>query len=125
MSCKNEDGFTFLEVVLSLLIIGIILVPMLNLFYGSQQRSDRSTETTIAVNLAQEIMEEKVAQDPAVIEANPDSWAEFEDNPGYFYQVEVTKNNELLNLYTIDIRVQYRVGGITQNLEISTYSAGR
>lgn len=129
---KSDKGFTLLEVVISVLILGIVLVPLMGLFFGSQQRYDRSTETTIAANLAQQKIEELVGANLDTYEENPESWTEFEEYPGYFYQVDVTPpetgselDKDKLNLYLIDVRVQYQAGGKTQNVSLSTYLADR
>lgn len=129
---KDESGFTILEVVISFLIIGIVLVPLMGLFFGSQQRYDRSTESTIAVNLAQQKMEEIVGTDLDAVVENPASWQEFDNSPGYYYQVDVTPpeagsglDKDKLNLYTIDVRVQYQAGGKSQSIALSTYLVDR
>lgn len=128
MFTKDESGFTLLEVVISFLIMGIVLVPLMGLFFGSQQRYDRSTESTIAVNLAQQKMEEVVGADLDTYVENPETWMEFSELSGYYYQTDVTPpeagsdlDKDKLNLYTVDIRVKYQAGGQPQNLSLSTY----
>jgi prepilin-type N-terminal cleavage/methylation domain-containing protein len=125
---SNESGFTLLEVVLAMVIIGIVIVPVMGLFSGSQIRYDRSTEETIAVNLAQQKMEEIVGGEMEEVIENPDSWIEFENYAGFFYQVDLTppeengpSDQDKLKLYKIDVRVQYQAGGKTQELALSTY----
>jgi len=132
MPNKHENGFTLLEVVLAMLIIGIISIPVLGLFSGSRQRYGRSTESTIAVNLAQQKMEEIVGEDLDTYEENPTIWMEFEDTPGHYYQVDITPpeagselDKDKLNLYTVDVRVQCQTGETSQNIALSTYLVDR
>lgn len=128
MFTKDESGFSLLEVVISFLILGIVLVPLMGLFFGSQQRYDRSTEGTIALNIAQQKMEEIVGADLGTYMENPETWIEFSELAGYYYQTDVTPpevgsvlDKDKLNLYTIDVRVRYQAGGQPQNLSLSTY----
>ena len=58
MLSNHEDGFTLLEVTLAMVIMGIVLVPILGLFFSSRAHYELSTEETIAAYLAQEKMEE-------------------------------------------------------------------
>ncbi|MEL7567491.1 MAG: hypothetical protein AAGU27_21805, partial [Dehalobacterium sp.] len=102
------------------------------MFSGSRQRYDRSTESTVAVNLAQQKMEEIVGADLDTYEENPGSWLEFDNYPGYYYQVDVTPpeagsdlDKDKLNLYTVDVRVQYQTGETSQNIALSTYMVDR
>jgi type II secretory pathway pseudopilin PulG len=130
MALKNEDGFTYLEIILSLLIVTVTLIPILNMFSGGQERYHRSTDNTIAINLAQKKMEEIVGSNLDTFQENPDTWLEFSDYPGYYYQVDIippeagsSLPKDKLNLYEIHVKVQYQVSGKTQSIEISTYSA--
>lgn len=122
---KDDKGFTILEVVIAMLIIGIITVPALGLFSSSLQLYDRSTESTIAINLAQLKMEEIIGTDVGEYERNPVEWKKFSEYTGYNYQVDINlespASSETPNLYRVDVRVRYQAGGQPQNLSLSTY----
>jgi prepilin-type N-terminal cleavage/methylation domain-containing protein len=132
MLSNHEDGFTLLEVTLAMVIMGIVLVPILGLFFSSRAHYELSTEETIAVYLAQEKMEEIIGTKIHEVVDNPDSWEECHGFPGFYYQVEVTPpkenkegDNDKLNLYKIHVRVQYQTGGKTREIALSTYLVDR
>lgn len=53
----NKKGITLVEIIVSLAILGIILVPLSNLFTASIQNNIRSKRTLVANQLAQERIE--------------------------------------------------------------------
>ncbi|MGI6712973.1 MAG: type IV pilus modification PilV family protein [Bacillota bacterium] len=120
----NNRGFTLIEIVVSMLIITIALVPMMDMFYSSRDNYGRATETTIALNLAQGKMEELLGQNPVHISANSTSWLDFPYSGDYTYQVNVSEADLTLKLYQIDVRVRYQVAGKEQQISLSAYATG-
>ncbi|MDD4047769.1 MAG: type II secretion system protein [Clostridia bacterium] len=57
LKMNNEKGFTLLEIMISLLILGIALVPMYNAFSSQTITVKYNANKTEAIGLAQEIME--------------------------------------------------------------------
>ena len=53
-----ETGFTLLEVVLALVLMGMVLVGVSGMYHAIIRSSGRSRDLSIAVNLAQGLMEE-------------------------------------------------------------------
>jgi prepilin-type N-terminal cleavage/methylation domain-containing protein len=57
--CKNgENGFTLLELVIALAIVGVLLIPALALFTGATFSTFRGGQETSGITKAQERMEE-------------------------------------------------------------------
>ena len=54
----NKKGFTLIEIVLAIFIIGVALVTLLSMFSLGLKGDVFAREMTVATNLAQEIMEE-------------------------------------------------------------------
>lgn len=126
ISIKQGDwGFTLVEVVVSMLIITVALVPMMELFTGSRLNLSRSTTATTALFLAQDKMEELAHQDPGDITPNPDHWEDFNGFPGYRYQVRVSLKDQDLELYNVTVEVQYTINGGEKDILLSTYSSSR
>lgn len=122
---QHEQGFTIIEVVVSVLIIMVALIPMMGLFTGSQDNYGRAAKKTTAVNLAQEKLEELKNQQAKSIVDNPANWIDFSGAPDYQYQVERTKVNHDLQLYKIEVRVQHKQLGNKSLVSLSTYSTNR
>jgi len=122
---KDDQGFTFIEVIVSLLIMVVALVPMMDLFAAGRENYGRAGETTTAINLAQEKLEELKDMKASLITANPSSWISFSEAPSYRYQVEVTRVNNMLQLYKVEVRVQYVFSGEERVVSLSTYSGNR
>jgi general secretion pathway protein I len=85
-------GFTLIEVVIALAILGIGLTVIIELFSGGLRLGRVSVEYTRAVNLARMKMEE-IAMKPNIQEGTEEG----EFDPTYRWQVEV-KKMDLLSL---------------------------
>ncbi len=55
---KNTVGFTMVEVVVAIGILGLLITPVLALFVGSARNAARSGDYTVSVMLAREKIEE-------------------------------------------------------------------
>lgn len=122
---ENEQGFSFTEVILSMLIISIALIPMMNMFSVSRVNYRNSMETTTALNLAQEKIEELKHLKAEEIPSNPSEWLEFAHAPAFKYQVETAEVDMSRGLYKLDVRVMYNVRGQEKQISLSTYSSNR
>jgi len=63
---KREAGFTLVEVVVAVLILSIALLAFSSMIYIGVFSTDRSSSETVAINLAQLLLEE--------MKENPSSW---------------------------------------------------
>lgn len=58
----NKEGLTLIEVIISLAILGIIIVPLLNMFVFSTVTNSKSEDILDATYVAQNIMEYRYAE---------------------------------------------------------------
>ncbi len=54
---NNSKGFTFIELLITLILVGICFLPLMNMFSVSLQQNNQTSDLTIARYLAQEGME--------------------------------------------------------------------
>lgn len=92
----GEAGFTLVEAILSLVVLGVALVPLVNLFEQAAERHALPDEV-IASGLAAEKMEEVIAnralQGWTSFTASPTNYAAVDNTnfPNYQWKVEVVK----------------------------------
>jgi general secretion pathway protein I len=97
-----QSGFTLLEVMVALMIVAIAFVGLLGVHNRNLRQVGRDQDVTRATLLAREL----VAQ-MEVSEKFPDtgvSNGEFEDQPGFFWQREVT-DTDLPNIREVHLRI--------------------
>ena len=91
---RGEAGFTLIEAILSLVVLGIALVPLMNLFAQAPERN-KLVPQVVASLLGAEKMEETIAnralQGWASFTASPSAYANIDSTnfPGYQWKVEV------------------------------------
>ena len=124
---RLENGFTLLEVVIALAILGIGLTVIMELFSGGLRLGRTSQEYTKAVNYASTKMEEISAQD--TIEEGGDE-GQFDDT--FRWQVGVEKVDLLpgdkgtdfkppADLYHIRVSVAWKSGSKERTASFETY----
>jgi len=93
---SGEAGFTLVEAILSLVVLGIALVPLINLFAEGAERNKLPYEV-VASSLAASKMEELIAnratQGWTSFTASPTAYQDVDvtNFPGYQWKVEVVK----------------------------------
>lgn len=106
---EREQGFTLLEVVVSVAILFLALVPMMDLFSLSTRWADSSRQDLMALALAQGKIEEiKKASFEEVVDAPGDPGAPpvpFPGNPSFSYRLSVQKISRCLK--TVSVTVYY------------------
>jgi len=124
---RLENGFTLLEVVIALAILGIGLTVIMELFSGGLRLGRTSQEYTKAVNYASTKMEEISAQD-TIEEGGGEG--QFDDT--YRWQVGVEKVDLLpgdkgtdfkppADLYHIRVSVAWKSGSKERTASFETY----
>lgn len=108
MRRRIHNGFTLIEIMISLSILVVGLVALLALFISSFDVAMKATNLTEATLLAQQKMEEiKKAGYPKVSE----SWTDF-SNPMYSYQVVAVPDppaaTDTYQTITLTVRWSYR-----------------
>lgn len=101
----KKKGFTLIEVVASLIIVGVALVAILGMFSISSRTSKLSEERVAAYNLLQRKMEEVKAKDFASIASAPnESYSGFSD-----YTLNTTVTNPSTYLKEVEVKIQWAV----------------
>ena len=128
MSVRSKKGFTLLEVVIALAILGIGLTVIMELFSGGLRLGRISQEYTKAMNYASLKMEEISAQE--TIEEGED---EGEFDKTFRWQVRVLKkwiffpgirarNSSLRSIFTISgLIVLWKSGSKERSASLETY----
>lgn len=60
MCFKNRAGFTFIEILMTLAVVGILFVPVMQLFSSSLYATNQNQEMITAMNLAQSEIEKTI-----------------------------------------------------------------
>ncbi|MFZ5688133.1 MAG: type IV pilus modification PilV family protein [Bacillota bacterium] len=81
---KNEQGLTLVEVLVAIIIIGVALVPVMSMFATGLFTYSKAGTDTLAVNLAQGILEEVMALPYDSVVSRPTA-----DYTGQSYQYEI------------------------------------
>lgn len=89
----DRKGFTLVEAILSIVVLGVALVPLMNLFYQGAERNNLVPQV-VAPLLAAEKMEEAIAARAGIsgwagFTVSPANYANVVDFPGYQWRVQV------------------------------------
>jgi general secretion pathway protein I len=126
---RGHRGFTLVEVVVAMAILGISLVMIIELFSGGLRLGRASEEYTVAAQLARQKIEE-IALSKKVAEGIEEG----EFDATYRFQVEVKKIDLLLfanetdykppaDLYQIQVRIIWKSGSKERTTRIETFRA--
>ena len=89
MSYKNESGFTLMEILVALTLMGITLTAFVQLFSGSLRTVSKSQDYVYASIRADTAMREVMERS----DLDVDSWTET-DEEGYIIDVTITEVDE-------------------------------
>ncbi|MFB3884249.1 MAG: prepilin-type N-terminal cleavage/methylation domain-containing protein [Thermodesulfobacteriota bacterium] len=128
---SHPKGFTLIEVVIALAILGIGLVVIMELFSGGLRLGRTSGEYTVASNYARMKMEE-IRLNPSVQEGTEEG----EFNGLYRWQVEVKKIEVLpleknrdfnapAELFQVKVHVIWKSGGKERSMGLETYQTAK
>ena len=115
---RNQQGFTLLEIVISLLILGIALVPMLGMFSTAHLGLNHGNLSTEALGLAQEIMEDLKLQHLKGIGLDSSPRRAIAGHHDYSYEVHVHSAGSRLK--QVKVTVYYSLAGQERSLSLLT-----
>lgn len=110
---ESRRGFTLLEAVAAMMIIGVVSVGALSAFAADLRAADRAQRMLPAAALAQDRLTAVETRGPALIEALPDSLARgrfgepFND---YFWTASVHRLRMLPGLIEVNVNVSWDAG---------------
>ena len=110
---KGEQGFTLIEILAAFTILIVVAVPLTHIFLQGNQLAWKAERRTVALYIAQQKMEELIAQG-YVIEENTGTFIE-ED--GYWGTVSLFPN---LNLILVTVEVNYSSLGSEYVVQLSS-----
>lgn len=122
----NSPGFTLIEVVIALGLMGVALIILIELFSGALRLGKTANEYSRAIALARMKLEEVILQ-PKLQEG----LEEGELSEKYHWQLEIKKTEILrerygdvpvpLELYQIKLKINWKSGIKERNLVLETY----
>jgi len=123
MRLMDDRGLTLVEVVVTILIIGFALVPMMGMFTTGINIYNWAGRESVALNLAQEKMEEQKNKDPLPAAG----WGENDnftgDFEGYDYTVTLSPIDQLERLVQIEVVVGFTDHGERKEVSLVTLEA--
>jgi len=122
-SKKSRGGFTLIEVMAALAILGFVIIPVIGLFSSSGQINYKADRDIVALTVARDIMDRIKAGDigPSNLEWEINN---YKAEHGVEIRVEVLKSDENNELGKIKVYVTPREGmdARTQGLLLASYS---
>jgi general secretion pathway protein I len=126
---RGQGGFTLVEVVVAMAILGISLVLVIELFSGGLRLGRASEEYTVAAQLARQKIEEI-----ALYKQVKEGIEEGEFDSTYRWQMEVKKIDLLplanetdykppADLYQIQVRIIWKSGSKERTTRVETFRA--
>lgn len=124
---RNEKGASVVEIMVALVIFGIGLVAAVRMLPESNAKSTRSRNKTVAVNLAQEKMEELLSRSYKHADLNPGNHAD-PDNPvdgHYLREWTITDNTPVQGMKMISVSVSFPTSSADSVATLRTYKTSR
>jgi len=116
---RNDEGFTLLEVVISL---GLISIALLAVFHLQAQNLDLQSEAqfmTIAKGLVQERMSQIASRES--LSAGTSTGDMGEDFPDFTYREEISEVMELENLFKVRVGIILERENMRKDLWLETH----
>ncbi|MGI9953178.1 prepilin-type N-terminal cleavage/methylation domain-containing protein [Moorellaceae bacterium AZ2] len=118
---KNEGGFTLIEVVVSVVILVVAVVPLVDYLIVTARWSASSEEDLIALALAQGKIEEIKKRPFEEVRDEPDSPLDppvaFVENPSFSYRLSVQESGRYLK--TVTVTVYYEDAGGSRQVSLT------
>jgi general secretion pathway protein I len=122
LSCSHERGFTLLEVMVAMAILGIALLGLLGLQHQSMQSVIRAQQSTRASMLAQAVMTEaEIERFPDLGRSSGDFQAAFPGEfPDFRWEREVAPSAMFPDVRVVKVLIRYGPS-LSQNFELIEY----
>ena len=120
---SRDKGFTLIEILVAMAILGICLVTIMQLFSGGLKSSNVSDEYTRAIFHAREKMEEMLLAKELTEEALAGDFGDGFEWNAEISRVQLSEEEDAkipVNTYTVKVQVQWSEGRHRKNFEIST-----
>ena len=105
----RKNGFSLIEAIASIVVVGVTIVAILNMFRTVTKSSTENRQRLIAYNLLHQKAEETKAKDFNAITTDTGSFAGF---PGFTYLVNVTypydPNSEGVSMKRVAVQVGWQ-----------------
>ena len=113
---RDQRGFTLLEIMIAIVILGIALIPMAGMFTTAHLSLKQGSEDTQALGVAQEIMEEQ-----KVKHLKQETLANGAGTKGVFpYSVTVTDVDSEHKIKNVVVIVNYELNGNPRSVSLVT-----
>ena len=100
-------GFTLLEVLVTLVILGTVLAIVAQGFTWSARTTGEAAQETLAAMLADLKMTELETSEASLVQGDS---GEFEDHQGFRYEIETEADEENEGLYEVSVTVSWKDG---------------
>ena len=127
MNWRNQKGASVVEIMVALLIFGIGLVGAIRILPQSSAKTTRSRNKTIAVNIAQEKIEELMALGYQEADLAPGDHDDA-DNPinGHYSRTwSITDDTPITGMKMISVRVTFPTSSADSVATLRTYKTSR
>ncbi|AQS58478.1 type IV pilus modification PilV family protein [Desulforamulus ferrireducens] len=122
---RVRNGFTFIEVMISILILGIVLIPLIDVFARSNINSLDAEKSTTALYLSQSKLEQLINtpfSDIKSVNKQP-----YPGKDSYTYSVTVleTASDKGYQVKNITVVVYYHLGGVEKQVSLTMEKTNR
>ncbi len=100
-------GFTLLEVLVTLVILGTVLAVVAQGFTWSGRATGEAAQETLAAMLADKIMTDLETGETSLVQGDS---GDIEDHEGFQYEIETEADEELEGLYEVSVTISYDHG---------------
>lgn len=119
---QNQDGFTVLEVIITVGISGFILLGMIVMINSLNTVNDRARDLTLVNALAENKIESlRSVGFIGLSDGTTDFTSELPDTITPPRQAEITISSPAVNIKQVDIEINYNDQGAQRNAEYRTY----
>jgi len=116
----SKAGFTLLEMILVLAVLSLGFIPLINLFSNGVTASSDATNSSIAVQLAQQKMEQIKALQYADMETTSEAYGQISGYPAFSRAAAVVTEGGSAALSRVTVSVEWTSGSTVNNYVIET-----